>query len=119
MKGGIYSKMQLSKIKNKRGAYGIEVATSVIMSLFLLVLVVVAVLVGISTLRTSNLLPASSAEKNATDVLMGNLTEATGTFAKNFSTFMSIIAIVIIMTFIGLMIYVVRRFTATKGEKGI
>ena len=103
-------------IKNKKGVYGIEIAQGVIMGLFMLILVVIAVLVGISTLRNSNLLTTASDEDNATKALMSNVTAGTAKFAGQIPTFMTIIGIVIIMTFIDLMIYVVRKFAG--GSQG-
>jgi hypothetical protein len=105
--------------KSKKGAYGIEVATGVIMSLFVLVLLIVAVVVGLVALKNSNILVAGSTEKNLTDALVNNLTQAGATFGTNFATFMAIIVVVIIMGFLGLMIYVVKRFAGSKGEKGL
>lgn len=124
MKGGFIKMRTYSSIlkkikKDTRGVYGIEIAQAVIMGLFMLILVVIAILVGISTLRNSNLLTAASDEYNTTNALMSNVSKGTAVFAGNIVTFMTVIGIVIIMTFIGLMIYVVRKFAGSKGEQGL
>jgi hypothetical protein len=105
---------------NKKGAsdYGVSIATGVLMSLFLLVLISIAVLVGISTLNNTTLLPAGSAERNASLSMTANLTDGATIFAGYFPTFFKIIAVVIIMGFIGLLIYVVYRFARGTGKEG-
>lgn len=85
----------------------------------MMVLLVIAVFVGIATLNNSNILTTGSLEKNGTTALMNNLTNGVTSLGANFGTFFTILAVVIIMTFLGLMIYVIRRFAGSNGEKAL
>ena len=112
--------MQLLKRKlNKKGAYGIDVVSNVMMSLFILVLLAVAVFAGISAINNSSIFTSGSAEKNDTAMITGNLTSATTSFFSNSGTFFSILAVVIIMIFLGLMIASVVMFSRGRKEGGL
>jgi cell division protein FtsX len=105
---------------NKKGAYGIEVVQTVLMSLFVLALFAIAIFAGASALNNSSLFTAGSQAKNDTTSILNNLTSGTTSFFSNIPTFMSILVIVVIFIFLGLMIGAITYLAVKrKGDTGM
>ena len=113
MKGG-YKTM-----KSKKGSYGINVVISVALALFTLLLIAVAVIAGSQALLSSSIFTVNSLSYNQTNGMVNNLTTGVSSFFGNSGTFFSILAVVVIMIFLGLMIGAVYLFTRGRGEKGL
>lgn len=101
---------------NKRGqTVGIQTVTALAIGIFILVLVAIGIFAGAASIKDSSIFTTGSLEKNNSDMLLNNLTEATTEFGANFSTFFSILAVVLIVGFIGLLIFVVTRFRGSRS----
>ena len=106
-------------MKNKKGQYGINVVVAVALGLFTLLLVAVAVIAGANALLSSSLFTASTTPYNQTSQMIGNLTGGVTSFFANSTTFFAILAVVVIMIFLGLMIGAVYLFTRGHKEGGL
>ena len=106
-------------MKNKKGAYGINVVVSVALGLFTLLLIAVAVIAGSQSLLTSSIFTTGSTSYNQTNNMVNNLTSGVTNFFSNSGTFFSILAVVVIMIFLGLMIGEVYLFTAGRKQEGL
>lgn len=104
---------------NKKGQYGINVVVSVALGLFTLLLIAVAVIAGSNALLSSSLFTSGSTSYNQTSNMVGNLTSGVSGFFANSGTFFAILAVVVIMIFLGLMIGAVYLFTRGRHEKGL
>lgn len=107
-----------SLIKNKKGAYGIDVVTDVALALFILLLVVVAIIIGAYALIGSNIMPTGSTQYNQTSGMVQNLTTGASSFFGSSGTFFGILVVVVIMIFLGLMIGAVMLFRGRTGGVG-
>ena len=107
------------KKMNKKGAYGIEVVTAVALGLFTLLLIAVAVIAGSNALLNSSIFTSGSTSYNQTNSMVQNVTTGVSSFFGNSGTFFSILAVVVIMIFLGLMIGAVYLFTRGSAQKGI
>lgn len=104
---------------NKKAQYGLEVVKNVVLGLFILALFVVAIFAGAGAIKNSSIFTAGSQEKNDTTLILNNITSSGATFFGNVPTFISILVIVVIMTFLGLLIYAVYRFAGRGGTSGL
>lgn len=78
-----------------------------------LIISVVLILVVLSTLLGANLLSANSAEKNATDRLMGNFTAGIDNVSAKIPTILLVAAVVILF---GVLVLLVQRAKAMTGN---
>lgn len=106
----------MRKITSKGGQVSMGSVTSIVVGIMIFIFVVFAVLYGISTLNPSSFFTASSAEANATSQLQKNLTSGIENFGAKIPTAFTVLAVVFILGFIGLLIYTVYRFTAGGGK---
>lgn len=82
------------KFKNKKGAGLIQ---GLVMGVAGLVIAVILAFVIVSTLNSSNLLTANSAEDNATDQLISNFSTGVSNVANKIPTVLLIAAVVLIL----------------------
>jgi uncharacterized membrane protein len=104
-------------MKNKKAQYGINVVIAVALGLFTLLLIAVAVIAGATAITNSNILTGTALAQ--TQGMTSNLSQGVASFFGNSGTFFSILAVVVIMIFLGLMIGAVYLFTRGKQEKGL
>lgn len=104
---------------NKKGQYGINVVVAVALGLFTLLLIAVAVIAGSNAILNSSIFTSGSTSYNQTSLMVNNLTSGVSSFFGNSGTFFAILAVVVIMIFLGLMIGAVYLFTRGRGEKGL
>jgi ABC-type transport system involved in multi-copper enzyme maturation permease subunit len=107
------------KTMNKKGQYGINVVVAVALGLFTLLLIAVAVIAGSQALINSSIFTKDSTSYNQTSGMVSNLSQGVSSFFGNSGTFFSILAVVVIMIFLGLMIGAVYLFTRGKGGAGL
>ena len=105
--------MKLRKLNNRGQA--IEVTGKTMIALLVLVVTVVAVLLALSALNPGSFFTSGSAERNNTIALQANTTQLVGNFSQQIPVLGTILGIVLILGFIGLLIFIVRRF-ASSGE---
>jgi hypothetical protein len=104
-------------IKNKKGALGLDTAKDVMVWFLVLAVLAIAIILALVSLRDSGIFTANSQEDNDTTNIVGNITGAlTNNFFDQTGTIFAILIVVVIMFAIGLIIYVVTRFSA--GGKG-
>lgn len=96
--------------KSKKGAYGIEVVTTVAIELFILLLVVVGIIAGAYALLNSGIFGTNTTQYNLTNGMVINLTQGSSAFFGASTTFFSILIVVVIMIFLGLMLGAVLLF---------
>lgn len=96
----------------------INTATSVFVGLFIFVLIVFVVLYGISALNPGGFFTAGSANQNATNNLVANVTGAVGEFGTQIPTAAKILGVVLVLGFLALLIVIVVRFRSSSGTGG-
>ena len=102
--------------KNKRGqAVSLNLVTSIAIGLFILAMVMIAIIAGGSRITNSNLMGDDETAGNQTQWILSNISDAGAGFFENSATFFAILAVVIILGFIGFMIFVVTRFRGSSG----
>lgn len=102
-------------LKNKKGqAVSLGLVTSIAIGLFILAMVMIAIIAGGSRITNSNLMGTDATAGNQSDWILSNISDAGAGFFENSETFFAILAIVIILGFIGLMIFVVTRFRGSR-----
>lgn len=102
--------------KNKQGQIGISLVTGVAIGLFVLAVTMIALIAGGSRLANSNLMGDDATAGNQTQWIISNISDAGAGFFENADTFFSVLAVVVILGFIGLMIFVVTRFRGAEGK---
>ena len=112
LKGGFCFGMLMNK---KAQAVSLNLVTAIAIGLFILAMVMIAIIAGGSMLTQSNLMNGDEVAANQTAWILSNVSDAGAGFFENADTFFSVLAIVIILGFIGLMIYVVTRFRGGGG----
>jgi beta-lactamase regulating signal transducer with metallopeptidase domain len=106
--------MQPIKIKYRKGQ-ALDIANSTMIGLLVLIVTVLAVLLAISTLNPGSFFTAGSLERNATVAVAANTTQVASNFSQQIPVVGTILGIVLILGFIGLLIFIVRRF-ASGGQ---
>jgi hypothetical protein len=103
-----------SILKNRKGNLGatnpLGLVIGLVSGIALLVFVYFAFLYGITTLNPSGFFTANSAQANSTNNMINNLTSGGDQFASYIPTAFKIVAIVMIMGFLGLMIAAIYLF---------
>lgn len=102
---------------NKKGQTIGDVG-SVIIALFGLALVVVGIFAGSNAIKNSSLFTANSQGANDTTKILDNISTAGSSFFGNTGTFVSILVVVIIFSFIGLLIVGARKFQESRSTVG-
>jgi hypothetical protein len=101
---------------DKRGqAVSVGTVTALIVGIMVMIFVVFAVLYGITTLNPASFFATGSLDANATQGLQSNLTTGIGNFGSKIPTVFTIIAVVFILGFIGLLVATVYRFASGAG----
>lgn len=98
-------------MKNKKGALGLDVTKEVMLALLTLAVIGVAVILALTSLQNSNVMPAGSAGYNNTAQIIGNVTSGTTSFFGSTGTIFGILVVVVIIAAISLIIYYVSRFS--------
>ncbi len=103
-----------------KGAISVNSVGTVMISFLVIAFTAVAVFLGLSTLRTSGIFPAGSTEANATSNISTQITSGVTTFFSYTVTLFSILAVVLILGFIGLLIFIAYSFYSggTGGGNG-
>ena len=99
----------------KAQAVSLNLVTSIAIGLFILAMVMIAIIAGGSKLTTSNIMGTDTVAQNQSAWILSNISDAGAGFFENSETFFAILAIVIILGFIGFMIFVVTRFRGGQG----
>lgn len=108
--------MKLKQIENKRGELGLSTAKSVMVWFLVLAVLAIAIILALVSLRDSGIFTANSQEDNDTTNIVANITDALTTdFFDQTGTIFAILIVVVIMFAIGLIIYVVTRFSTGAG----
>lgn len=102
---------------NKKGQI-IDTATKVGVSLFVFILIIFAILLGVSSLNPGSFFTTGTAEQNATNDMVANYTFGVGEFFGNVPTAMKILGVVLILGFLALLIVIVVRFRQQSGGGG-
>jgi len=101
---------------NKKGALGLDTAKAVMVWFLVLAVLAVAIILALVSLRDSGIFTNGSQEDNDTTNIVNNVTRAlTDNFFDQTGTIFAILIVVVIMFAIGLIIYVVTRFSAGAG----
>lgn len=106
--------MQKQMHSNKKGQI-IDTTTSVIIGLFVLVLIVFAILFGISALDPTSFFTAGSAEQQSVNNSLLNFTKGVNNFFAQIPAAMKILGVVLIIGFLALLIVIVIRFRGQAG----
>lgn len=106
-----------SMLKNRKGQT-LELTTGTVISVMIFIFIVFAVLFGISSLNPGGFFTAGSANQNSTNQLISNMTTGIGNFSQQIPTAFTILGVVLILGFIGLLIFIVRRFAGNVGSGG-
>lgn len=88
----------------------IDTATTVAVSFFVFILIVFVILYGISALNPGSFFTAGSSEQNATNTLRSNFTTGIANFSQQIPPAMTILGVVLILGFLGLLVFIVLRF---------
>lgn len=98
-----YKKLKLRKIENKKGQ---GVVTGIFSAVVGLVVLLIIGFVVVSQLNGAGLLTANSAEQNATDFIIGNLSSGVNNVSAKIPT---IFTIGIVVVLIGLLVFLWSR----------
>jgi len=102
----------LNTLKKKKGVMGLDVAKSFLVVLLSLVVIGVTVLIVLNSLGNTSIV----SDDNETQNVIDNASQGTSDFFSNTGTWLSLLAVVIIILIISTVIFVVNRFG--KGEGG-
>ena len=103
----------------QKKAQVIDTATGVIVGVAVAVLLVFAVLLGISSLKPSTFFTAGTTEALAMNQSTANFSYGIMNFFAQIPTAMTVLGVVLILGFIGLMIAIVLRFRSSAGGGGL
>lgn len=115
----VSARMRKMAEMNNHGQVGINTVTTVVVGLMVFIFVVFAVFYGISTLNPASFFSAGSLEANETSNLQKNLTTGVANFGAKIPTALTVLAVVFILGFIGLLIFTVYRFAANRSGGGL
>ena len=101
-------------MENKRGQAG-GLITGLVFGIASLVIGVIIAFVIVSTLNNANLLTSASAEDNATERLIGNLTSGVDNVSGKIPTVLLVAAIVLILGVLALLVGVWQRMRMGGG----
>jgi uncharacterized membrane protein YfhO len=101
--------------KSKRGVLGLDTVKAVILSLLTLAVLFVAVVLALTTLINSNILPSGPASTNYTVGAVQNITSGGATFFTYVPTFFILLAVVVLILIIAIVIVAVGRFGGGMG----
>lgn len=101
--------MELRKLNSKRGQMSLDLVGKILVAALVLTVTAIAIFLAMDALQGSNLFTANSASDNATDNIIGNVTDGTESFFENIPTILTILGVVAIMTGIAILIVVVKR----------
>ena len=98
------------KIGKRNGVLGLETAKQVMISFLVLAVIGVAILLALTSLQDSNIFTADSLADDATDNIIGNVSDGLVTFFGSTGTIFSILIVVVIILAISIIIWAVGRF---------
>ncbi len=110
--------MEKLRLNKKGQTVGLGTVGNVIIAFLTLGLIAIAVFAAGSTIKTSGIVAPGDLGTNYSDVnnTWNNITGATTNFFANTDTLLTILFVVILMGFLGLMIFVVKRFGGGTGN---
>lgn len=95
----------------KKGILGLETVGGVIKALLILAVLSIAVFLALVSLQNAGIFTDGSQSANDTDNVINNITSGTTDFFSNVPTFMTLLAVAVILLIIGLVIVAVNRFS--------
>lgn len=101
--------------KDKRGVVGLDIAKSVFLVLATLAVLGFVVIILMNSLATSGTLTAGTLAANQSNAVFANVSGGISTFFGNTGTWLSLLAVVIIIAIIALVLFFVNRFGGSKG----
>lgn len=102
----------------KKGQIGLDTVRNVMVSLFILLVIGIAFVLGAVTLRDANLFVAGTPEAQSINDSIRNVTTAFTGFFDDADTIFNILVAVVIILAIGIAIFVVSRFGGAGGSRG-
>lgn len=112
--GSMELKSMKQMLKDKKGVFGIDSATSFIISIMILILIAVIILV---VLATTNTQAVKDATGNKSTYMIGNFTDALMTFFTGVGLWFTMIGLVILVLIVVVVIAVLKR-TQSGGSSG-
>lgn len=109
--------MKIPKM-NKKGQGTLNLISATIIGFMILIFMIFAVLFGISNLNPGSFFTAASAEQNATNALVQNLTTGVGEFGQYIPDVLTVLAVVLLLSAIVLLVLYVRRMQGAGGTGG-
>lgn len=103
-------------LMNKKGIFGMDSVKPFIIGLFILGMMAFASLVAIDQLAAADPSAAGSAAANRTTNVLNNISTGTESLFSNAGTWMSLLAVVVLILIISVVIFAVNRFGG--GSKG-
>jgi len=98
------------QFKSRNGVLGLDTAKAVMVTFLILAVTGVAVLLALTSLQNANVFTADSLGDNATDNIVGNVSDGLETFFGSTGTIFSILIVVVIILAISIIIWAVGRF---------
>ena len=108
---------KLIRQMNNKGQ-AINIVTGTVVAVILLILIVFALLFGVSSLNPGSFFTASSAEQNATNQLLQNTTVGIAQFSNQIPAAMKLLGVVLIFGALAIVIAFVLRFRQQAGGGG-
>ena len=107
--------MQKLKPLNKKGQIGLNLSKQVMITFLILAVLGIAVILALVSLRDANIFTADGEDYNDTNNIIKNVTGGLNTFFASTGTIFAILIVVVIISAIGIVIYVVSRFGSGGG----
>lgn len=105
------------KFQNRNGVLGLDTTKQVMITFLILAVTGVAVLLALTSLQNANIFTAASLGANATNNIVGNVSNGLVTFFGSTGTIFSIMVVVVIILAISIIIWAVGRFgQQTEGS---
>lgn len=103
---------------NKKGVFGINLVTGILIGLFVLLLIFLAVMLGADAITDAGLFTTGTANANNTENAIENITAGGSTFFGAVPTIVRILVAVAIISAVVLLVLVVRKRLGGMGGGG-
>lgn len=104
-----------SLLKNKKGIFGMESATSFVIGILALVLIAVVVLMVLGTINTSSV---QTATNSASTRIIGNVSAGVDTLFANSGLWFTLLGVTVLILIVVVVIVVLKR-TQSGGQGGL
>ena len=104
---------------NRKGQIGLNLSKQVMVTFLILAVLGIAVILALVSLRDANIFTENDEDYNQTNQIIKNVTGGVNTFFASTGTIFSILIVVVIISAIGIVIYVVSRFGAGGSSGGL